>query len=41
MKIDSQKEENFKLYHEVYNLYLNVYPLLAKFPKSEKFTLRQ
>jgi hypothetical protein len=34
-------EKNFILYGEVYTLYLNIYPLLRRFPKSEKFTLRQ
>ena len=33
-------ETGFLLYHELYNLYLNLYPSLARFPKSEKFTLR-
>lgn len=41
MKIENKKEENFILYNEVYTLYINMFPLLAKFPKSEKFTLRQ
>ncbi|MCA9486046.1 four helix bundle protein [Candidatus Woesearchaeota archaeon] len=36
-----KKDDGFLLYHEVYNLYLNLYPSLARFPKSEKFTLRQ
>lgn len=35
------KDSNFVLYHEFYNLYLNLYPSLSRFPKSEKFTLRQ
>ncbi|MDA3854686.1 MAG: four helix bundle protein [Candidatus Woesearchaeota archaeon] len=34
------KDDGFLLYHELYNLYLNLYPSLARFPKSEKFTLR-
>lgn len=34
------KDGGFLLYHEIYNLYLNMYPSLARFPKSEKFTLR-
>lgn len=38
---DSKKEDSFILYYELYNLYLNLYPSLARFPKSEKFTLRQ
>ena len=37
---NQSKEEDFLLYHELYNLYLNLYPSLARFPKSEKFTLR-
>lgn len=37
---NQNKEEGFLLYHELYNLYLNLYPSLARFPKSEKFTLR-
>ncbi len=32
---------NFILYNEVYTLYLDLYPLLKKFPNSEKFILRQ
>jgi hypothetical protein len=32
---------NFILYNEVYTLYLNLFPILKNFPKSEKFTLRQ
>jgi hypothetical protein len=39
-KINFTKDEGFLLYHEIYNLYLNIYPSLARFPKSEKFTLR-
>jgi hypothetical protein len=39
MNIDS--DSDFKLYNEVYNLYINLYPSLSRFPKSEKFTLRQ
>jgi len=35
------KDDGFLLYHELYNLYLNIYPSLARFPKSEKFTLRK
>lgn len=35
------KDDNFLLYYEFYNLYLNLYPSLSRFPKSEKFTLRQ
>lgn len=34
-------EKDFMLYHEVYNLYLGLFPILNKFPRSEKFTLRQ
>jgi hypothetical protein len=34
-------EKDFMLYHEVYNLYLALFPILNKFPRSEKFTLRQ
>ena len=33
-------DNEFLLYHEIYILYLNIYPSLARFPKSEKFTLR-
>lgn len=33
--------EKFLLYHEIYNLYIYLYPALRRFPKSEKFTLRQ
>lgn len=36
-----QNNNNFILYNEVYSLYINLYPSLARFPKSEKFTLRQ
>lgn len=39
MSKNSDKE--FLLYHEVYNLYLGLFPILNKFPKSQKFTLRQ
>jgi len=31
----------FLLYNEIYNLYIFLYPTLARFPKSEKFTLRK
>lgn len=34
------KDDGFILYHEIYSLYLQIYPSLARFPKSEKFTLR-
>ncbi|MFW6286004.1 MAG: four helix bundle protein [Nanoarchaeota archaeon] len=32
---------DFLLYHEVYTTYLNLFPILKNFPRSEKFTLRQ
>lgn len=41
MKEKKNSEENFLLYHELYTLYINIYPCLSRFPKSEKFTLRQ
>lgn len=34
-------EKDFLLYHEVYNLYLGLFPILNNFPRSQKFTLRQ
>ncbi len=34
-------ESNFILYNEVYTLYLDLYPILKRFPNSEKFILRQ
>ena len=34
-------QSQFLLYNEVYNLYLHLYPILRKFPKSEKFTLKK
>ena len=37
----TKSEQEFLLYHEVYSLYLNLFPVLKKFPRSEKFTLRQ
>jgi hypothetical protein len=37
----AKHEQIFLLYHEVYTLYLNLFPILKKFPRSEKFTLRQ
>lgn len=36
-----KEKEPFLLYNEVYELYLNLYPSLKRFPNSEKFTLRQ
>lgn len=34
-------ETEFLLYHEAYELYLGLFPILNKFPRSQKFTLRQ
>ena len=39
--MSNKEETNFLLYHEFYNLYLNLYSSLMRFPRSEKFTLRQ
>ncbi len=39
--MNHEQEREFLLYNEIYNLYIYVFPLLTKFPKSEKFTLRQ
>ncbi len=40
--LNSQKPKNsFMLYNEVYNLYIILFSLLNRFPKSQKFTLRQ
>ena len=34
-------KSNLKLYNEFYNLYIYLYPILKRFPRSEKFSLRQ
>ena len=38
---NKKQDTEFLLYHEVYTIYLDLFPLLNKFPKSQKFTLRQ
>jgi len=34
-------KSNLLIYNDFYNLYIYLYPILKRFPKSEKFTLRQ